>query len=219
MLTSCGALLAAPFAAYWKNRVGIENHAAYTRQLAAEIFKTWRDTTAQPIRYVASNGVITYSGTFYIGSHPLPMPSPRGPGCGGTRQRRWRDLASRLFVRFWIRFVWRRGIVWKRALPWLAASTSSSCPIGWDVQVRREATRSMLCCPVRNKPRRLRPAPAGLPCARPHRSQMTAAPFAGIHVDKAVPPGGAAQPWSQRLKRSWTPKSASPALVRRPSSR
>jgi hypothetical protein len=73
MLTSSGALLAAPFAAYWKNRLGIENHAAYTRQLAAEIVKTWRETTAQPLRYVASNGVITYSATFYIGSQALPI--------------------------------------------------------------------------------------------------------------------------------------------------
>src|SRR5580704_17951681 len=47
----------------------------------------------------------------------------------------------------------------------------------------------MLCCPIRNKPRQLGPAPAGQPCARPHRPQMTAAPFAGIHVDRAVPPG------------------------------
>jgi hypothetical protein len=73
MLTSSGALLAAPFVAYWKNRVGIENHAAYTRQLAADIDKAWRETTAQPLRYVASNGVISYSATFYIGSHPLPI--------------------------------------------------------------------------------------------------------------------------------------------------
>jgi hypothetical protein len=73
MLTSSGALLAAPFVAYWKNRVGIENHAAYTRQLAIDIVKTWRETTAQPLRYVAGNGVITYSATFYIGSHPLPI--------------------------------------------------------------------------------------------------------------------------------------------------
>jgi hypothetical protein len=73
MLTSSGALLAAPFVAYWKNRVGIENHAAYTRQLAADIVKTWRETTTQPLRYVASNGVIAYSATFYIGGHPLPM--------------------------------------------------------------------------------------------------------------------------------------------------
>jgi hypothetical protein len=73
MLTSSGALLAAPFVAYWKNRVGIENHAAYTPQLAIDIVKTWRETTAQPLRYVASSGVITYSATLYIGSHPLPI--------------------------------------------------------------------------------------------------------------------------------------------------
>ncbi len=71
--TSSGALLASPFVALWKNRVGVENHAAYTRELAAEVVKAWRQATTQPLRYVASNGVITYSVTFYIDSHPRPI--------------------------------------------------------------------------------------------------------------------------------------------------
>jgi 4-amino-4-deoxy-L-arabinose transferase-like glycosyltransferase len=67
------ALLASPVVAYWKNRYGVENHAAYTRQLAVEVDKDWRQATAQPLRFVAANGVIAYAAIFYLDSHPLPI--------------------------------------------------------------------------------------------------------------------------------------------------
>jgi Dolichyl-phosphate-mannose-protein mannosyltransferase len=67
------ALLASPVVAYWKNRHGVENHAAYTRQLAAEVAKDWREVTTQPLRYVAGTGVIVYAAIFYLDSHPLPI--------------------------------------------------------------------------------------------------------------------------------------------------
>jgi 4-amino-4-deoxy-L-arabinose transferase-like glycosyltransferase len=73
IVTSCTALLASPFVALWKNQHEIENHAAYTRELATEVVRVWREATAQPLRYVASDGVIAYSVTFYIDSHPLPI--------------------------------------------------------------------------------------------------------------------------------------------------
>jgi 4-amino-4-deoxy-L-arabinose transferase-like glycosyltransferase len=67
------ALLASPVVAYWKNRYGVENHAAYTRQLAAEVDKDWHEATARPLRFVAGNGVIAYAAIFYLDSHPLPV--------------------------------------------------------------------------------------------------------------------------------------------------
>jgi hypothetical protein len=67
------ALLASPVVAYWKKRYGVENHAAYTRQLAAEVGKDWHEATARPLRFVAGNGVIAYAAIFYLDSHPLPV--------------------------------------------------------------------------------------------------------------------------------------------------
>jgi hypothetical protein len=80
------ALLASPIVAFWKNKHGIENHAAYTRALAAEVATAWRQSTAQPLRYVASNGVIAYSATFYMEGHPLPI------SFFTTVNQRWNNL-------------------------------------------------------------------------------------------------------------------------------
>jgi 4-amino-4-deoxy-L-arabinose transferase-like glycosyltransferase len=73
MALGAGAVLASPFIAYAKFRGGVENDALYTRQLAVQITKEWRDVTPQPLRYLAGIGVIVNAVTFYMEGQPLPI--------------------------------------------------------------------------------------------------------------------------------------------------
>ena len=73
MVTGAGALLASPVVAASKHFAGIENHAAYTRQLAVEVSGIWRETTPLPLRYVSSDTVIANAVVFYMDGHPKPV--------------------------------------------------------------------------------------------------------------------------------------------------
>jgi hypothetical protein len=73
MVTGACALLASPVVAAWEHFYGVENHAAYTRQLAVEVSRIWRETTPRPMPYVSGDAMIANSVAFYMDGHPKPL--------------------------------------------------------------------------------------------------------------------------------------------------
>jgi hypothetical protein len=73
MATGACALLASPIVAAWEHFSGIENYAAYTRRLAPEVSRIWRETTPVPMPYVSSDAAIVNSVAFYMDGSSLAV--------------------------------------------------------------------------------------------------------------------------------------------------
>jgi len=73
MAAGAGALLASPLVAAGKHFSGVENYAAYTRQLGPEVSRIWRETTPLPMPYLSSDAVFANSVAFYTEGHPVPL--------------------------------------------------------------------------------------------------------------------------------------------------
>ena len=64
------ALIASPLVAVAVLELGVENHAAYGRLVAAELEREWKQVTDKPIRLLAGPFYLANTTAFYIGDRP-----------------------------------------------------------------------------------------------------------------------------------------------------